>query len=132
MSASCRQWPRRRACLIWAGVFGLFSSSAWATPPAAEMARIERLLAALASRKELKLIRNGSEYDTETGAVFLRRKLESMGGDVKTCEEFIDRIASGSSMSGQAYKVRLSDGREIPAREFLRLELARLERPPAK
>ena len=42
-------------------------------------------------------------------------------------EEFIDGVASRSWLSGQPYRVRLADGRELPARDWLRAELIRLE-----
>lgn len=117
----------------WVCVLGLLMAdlckAVQAAPPPAEMARIERLLTALAARRDLRMIRNGSEYDCDTAVTFLRRKLSSMGDDVKTAEEFIDRIASRSSTSGKPYLVRLSDGKEITSGEFLRLELVRLERP---
>ena len=54
--------------------------------------------------------------------------IRRLGGNrVKTVHDFIDQIASKSSTSGQIYKVRLADGREVPSADFLRAELARLE-----
>ncbi|MBI5256369.1 MAG: DUF5329 family protein [Burkholderiales bacterium] len=101
-------------------------------PPPDEMLRIERLLAMLGARRDMRMVRNGRDYDAETAVTFLRRKLESMGDDVKTAEEFIDRIATRSSMSGQLYALRLADGREIPAGSFLRSELIRLDKAAAR
>ena len=42
-------------------------------------------------------------------------------------DESLHWIASKSSTSGQLYKVRLADGREVPSADFLRAELARIE-----
>jgi len=109
------------ACLLGAG-------AAFATPPPNEMVRIERLLNHIGTRSDVRMVRNGSVYDPDMAATFLRRKLSSMGGDIKTAEEFIDRIASRSSSTGQLYWVRLSDGRDVPAGDFLRVELVRLDK----
>ena len=119
---------RTLVCLLGMALSGL-GRAAQATPAPAEMSRIEKLLTSLGARRDLRMIRNGTAYDCETAVTFLRRKLAAMGDDVKTAEEFIDRIASRSSTSGQPYLVRLSDGKDVPAGEFLRLELVRLERP---
>lgn len=123
---------RRSACrLIAAALLGGMAAGARAAPSAAEMARIERLITMIGSRRDMKLVRNGTEHDTETAVTFLRGKLKAQGGDIKTAEEFIDRIASKSSMTGQLYWVKLSDGREIPAGDFLRIELVRLDKAAA-
>jgi len=123
---------RRRLLCASLLLFGGVAASA--APSATEQARIERLLTMVATRRDVRMVRNGEEHDAAKAMYFLRRKLDSMGGDIKTCEEFIDRIASRSSMTGQLYWVKLSDGRDMPAGDFLRLELARLdkEKPPAR
>jgi hypothetical protein len=102
-----------------------------AAPSPDEMARIERLLVMIATRRDMRLVRNGSEHDTDTAVSFLRGKLKHFGSDIKTAEEFIERLASRSSTTGQLYWVRLSDGRQIPAGDFLRIELVRLDRAAA-
>jgi hypothetical protein len=89
-AAACeRRYLLRRLAaggLAWAGV-------AAAAPPPAEMARIDRLLTAVAARKDIRMVRNGRDYDTTMACEFLRRKLSTMGGEVRTAEEFIERIA---------------------------------------
>jgi len=113
-------------------VFGLLvTASALAAPPAHELNRIERLIRFVESQKDMKFIRNGSEYTCAEAAKFLRGKLESMGGDVSTAREFIERIASKSSMSGEPYHVKLADGRLMPAAQFLGEELKRIDAHPA-
>jgi hypothetical protein len=113
-------------------VFGLVvTGSATAAPPAHELNRIERLIRFVESQKDMKFIRNGSEYTCAEAAKFLRGKLESMGGDVSTAREFIERIASKSSMSGEPYHVKLADGRLLPAAQFLGDELKRIDAHPA-
>ncbi len=119
----------RRSFLI-ASLAMVFQGVALAVPPQ-EQSRIERLLKYIETRKDMKFIRNGSEYTCEEAAKFLRGKLESMGGEVVTARQFIEQIASRSSMSGKPYQVRLADGSLVLAGQFLSDELARIERQPA-
>jgi hypothetical protein len=79
----------------------------------------------------MKFIRNGTEYSCADAAKFLRGKLGSMGADVTTARDFIERIASKSSVSGKPYHVKFADGRLMPAAQFLSDELARMEARPA-
>ncbi len=72
-------------------------------------------------------IRNGSEYNAIDAAKHLRVKLEKAGKKVKTCKEFIDYIASKSSMSGEPYKVKFPNGVVMPLRDVLYYELKKLE-----
>ena len=104
--------------------------AALAAPPH-EKSRIERLIRYIETRKDMKFIRNGSEYTCEEAAKFLRGKLESMGSEILTARQFIEQIASRSSMSGKPYQVRLADGTLIPTAQFLTEELARMEHLPA-
>jgi len=120
----------RRSFVVGA-TLGLFGVGAHAAPPAHEQSRIERLIRFVESQKDMKFIRNGSEYTCAEAAKFLRGKLESMGGDVSTAREFIERIASKSSMSGEPYHVKLADGRLMPAAQFLGEELKRIDAHPA-
>jgi Family of unknown function (DUF5329) len=95
---------------------------------AGEMARIEHLCDTVARSKGMYFVRNGKAYSPDDAATFLREKLKAMGDEVRTAEEFIDKIATKSSMSGEPYTVRFADGREMPSAEFLRAELARQRR----
>lgn len=102
-----------------------------AAPPAQEQSRIDKLIRYVESQKAIKFIRNGTEYTAEDAGRFLRGKLEAMGSEVTTARQFIKRIASRSSMSGQPYHVRLADGQILLAENFLEDELQRIERQPS-
>ena len=118
----------RRGWLIGVCVFAACGTlPAWAAPEAHEQTRIERLIHAVELRKDMKFIRNGTEYDCSDAAKFLRGKLDSMGREVTTAREFIERIASRSSMSGEPYHVKFADGRTMLASQFLTDELKRLD-----
>lgn len=76
---------------------------AWAQVSAGQ-AHIDTLLAAIeASGCEFE--RNGTRYSAREGGAHLRLKLERAGSRVQTAREFIERIASGSSLSGRPYLV---------------------------
>lgn len=68
--------------------------------------------------EELRFLRNGKEYDGKTAAEHLRRKWKAAGDRVRTAEDFIRYCASSSTVSGQAYRVRLPDGDTVDAALF--------------
>lgn len=102
--------------------------SAWAEPSAAEMARINRLIDAVAQRADLKFVRNGKEYTAAQAGDFLRGKLKWRIEKVSTIHDFIVEVGTRSTTSGEAYLVRLGDGRTLPSAQFLTQELRRLEK----
>jgi hypothetical protein len=95
------------------------------TAPLTEEQRIEQLIAAVAGLNEAKFVRNGREYSAKEAAEHLRGKRQSAGDAIKSAEQFIEQVASKSSLSGEAYQIRWPDGRMQTAEEFLRDELKR-------
>lgn len=116
---------RRRTWLL-VGV-SMVVATAWAAPSPAEQARIERLIAFVESRSDIRLVRNGTAYSPKDAARFLRGKYKKMGEHVSTAQQFIEQIASKSSTTGEAYLIRLADGRQIPAAQYLGDELKRMD-----
>ncbi|MEQ1806641.1 MAG: DUF5329 family protein [Burkholderiaceae bacterium] len=114
---------RLALALLLGGVAGF----ARADVSAAEQARIDRLIEFVQSRKDVKFVRNGSDYSCEDAARFMRRKLKSMGEHVTSAQQFIDQIASKSSTTGQPYLIRFADGKTIPSAQFLGEELKRMD-----
>jgi hypothetical protein len=113
------------------GMTSLAATRTMAAPTVHEQSRIDRLIHYIASQKDMKFIRNGTEYSCAEAAKFLRGKLESMGGEVMTAREFIDRIGTKSSTSGALYQVKFADGRVMTSAQFLGDELKRMEGRPA-
>lgn len=93
-----------------------------------EEQKITALIGRVEALKDARFVRNGKEYDGKAAAEHMRRKRKSAGAKIKTAREFIERAASKSSASGQAYKIRFKDGKEQTSAEFLAAELERLER----
>jgi hypothetical protein len=67
-------------------------------------------------------IRNGTEYDGPAAADHVQAKYDYYKDDIKTVEQFIERAASKSVMSGKPYEVRCADGKTIPAADWIRAE----------
>ena len=52
-------------------------------------------------------IRNGSEHNAADAESHLRLKLSKTKKRLSTAEQFVDKVASGSSISGKPYQVKL-------------------------
>jgi Family of unknown function (DUF5329) len=108
-------------------VSGDFSFAQAQTLPNSEKQKIEALIKHVADLKDAKFVRNGSAYNADTAAVFLRRKWEAKESEVKTARDFIDKVASFSGTSGKSYLIQFKDGSEIKSRDFLLAQLKKLD-----
>jgi hypothetical protein len=89
-------------------------------------AEIEALLADLAAMSGTRFIRNDSTYEAPAAVEHLRGKWQRAAADIDSAEAFIDRLASRSSTSGVAYRIRQPDGSEMEAGPFLHERLRSL------
>jgi hypothetical protein len=71
--------------------------------------------------------RNGSWHDAKAAQAHVRSKYSFLLARdlIATTEDFIERAASKSSLSGEPYRIRCGASEEIPADRWLRDELAR-------
>jgi len=106
--------------------FAIAANAGDRTP--AENARIEHLLAIVASLRDAQFVRNGKSYDSAAAVQHLRLKLRAAGSRVKTAEDFIRYCASASSVSGRPYEIRFSDGRLVRSADFLQQRLIELDK----
>jgi hypothetical protein len=97
------------------------------TLPNLEKQKIEALIKQVANLKDAKFVRNGSAYNADSAATFLRRKWGANESEVKTARDFIDKVASFSGTSGKPYLIRFKDGGEIKSRDFLLAQLKKLD-----
>ena len=95
--------------------------------PGSEKQKIETLIKQVANLKDAKFVRNGSTYNADSAAVFLRRKWQANQSNVKTARDFIDKVASFSGTSGKPYLIRFKDGSESESRDFLLSQLKKLD-----
>jgi hypothetical protein len=128
------------ACLSLAGGAAAAPAAAPATvrpatvrpapvPAMTERAKIDALIASVGQLRGAVFIRNGTEHDSAKAAAHLRRKLGAAGKRVKTADQFITYLATGSSITGKPYKIRFADGRTVESAQYFREQLRRLESP---
>lgn len=79
---------------------------------------------------DCRFIRNGSEYSGSAASAHLQKKLDYLEnkGLVDSAEDFIDRAATKSSMSGRPYQVSCPNGKQ-DASAWLTGELKHLRQP---
>jgi hypothetical protein len=95
--------------------------------PVSEKQKIEALIRQLENLSDAVFIRNNQAYNAKTAAMYLRSKWEATLEDITTAEDFITKIASVSSTSGQPYRIRFPDGHEVRSGEYLSRALKQLE-----
>ena len=93
--------------------------------PAAEARKIQALLEHVRGL-DAAFVRNDTVHDAKAAAEFLRRKWKANEADVRTANDFIDKVASKSSTSGKPYVIRFKDGREVQSAEHLRARLVEI------
>ena len=98
-----------------------------APPPLTEAQKIDRLIGHVRGLEGAVFIRNGREHTAEDAAKHMQLKRDKAGEHCDTAEEFIRVCASFSSRSGEAYLIRLPDGRTRTAEDVLREALAQIE-----
>lgn len=101
----------------------VFFASILPLAAADEKNRIESLITHIEGLKDANFIRNGKSYDSKNAAKFLRGKWEAKAKEIKTAEEFIDKVASVSGTTGKPYLIRFKDGREVPCGTYLKGQL---------
>ncbi|HJW08815.1 MAG TPA: DUF5329 family protein, partial [Holophagaceae bacterium] len=74
--------------------------------PQSETTKIEALIQSVEKLQgQAVFVRNGAEHDAKAAGDHLRMKWKNAGSHVKTAGDFIRLCATGSSMSGQPYKI---------------------------
>jgi hypothetical protein len=103
-----------------------------ATLPPAARDEIDSLLSRLAA-SGCQFRRNGTWYAAAEAQAHLRRKLDYLvdKGVVASTEQFIERAASRSSVSGEAYQVRCGGNPPLTSGTWLYAELKVLRSAPA-
>ena len=81
---------------------------------------------------DVVFIRNGKEHSAEDAAKHIEKKYNHYKKKIKTPEDFIEKSATKSMMSGKLYQIRLKDGTVITNKDWLTAELERYRNPPAE
>lgn len=98
--------------------YGVFAIT---DPGLGDLDKIQLMLRHIAEAS-VTFVREGKDYDSKAAAAHLRRKFEWVGPKIRTLDEFIDKIASRSSTTGNPYRIRLPGGRTLPAGDWLRAQ----------
>ncbi|MEN8763156.1 MAG: DUF5329 family protein [Thiogranum sp.] len=72
----------------------------------------------------LTFIRNNDRYTSAEAAEHMNKKYRHFREDIKTAEDFIERCASRSLLSGKPYFVINAQGEQVRTSEWLLAELA--------
>lgn len=83
-----------------------------------EVEKIEHLIETVANLDDAVFLRNGAEHSAVEAAEHLRRKFAAASDEVLTADQFVAGVASRSSLTGEEYRIRFSDGRTITVQEF--------------
>lgn len=114
-----------RASLLIAVLFSEVLSQATAASGVNE--EITQLLDYV-ERSGCALYRNGSWYSASDARAHLERKYRDLldKGGAGTTEDFIDRAAMASSLSGKPYQVKCEGREQVSSAEWLTVEMLRL------
>jgi hypothetical protein len=96
-----------------------------AEPPTGVQIEVNYLLDSIAG-SGCEFYRNGSWHDSKAARAHVRDKYEYLVARdlVHTTEQFIDRAASQSSLSGRPYEIRCNGGAAVTSGQWLRDKLA--------
>lgn len=92
-----------------------------------ESQKIDHLVSFVRNLRGAIFIRNGSEHTPNDAANHLQMKREKAGARIKTAKDFVEKIATKSSVSGDLYLIRFANGKEFPCQMVLFNELKKLE-----
>ncbi|MEB4677766.1 YfeK family protein [Enterobacteriaceae bacterium G50] len=106
----------------------LLTLPAWAKLNAHEEARINAMLDALSQQKELVFVRNGDEHTCDEAVSHLKLKLGNTRNRIDTAEQFIDKVASSSSITGKPYIVKIPGKSDENAQPFLHALIAQTDK----
>ena len=117
----------RRSPRVLGSLLGLvFLTVASAAPPAIAQTEVNYLLGFIES-SGCEFYRNGSWYDSKRAQAHLRDKYQMLAAadQITTAEDFIEKAATKSSLSGRPYQVRCSGGEAVTSNQWLRDVLTR-------
>jgi Family of unknown function (DUF5329) len=97
-----------------------------AAPPAAAEIEINHLLG-LIEQSGCEFFRNGTWYDAQRAQAHLRAKYEALAANnqINTAEDFIEKAASHSSISGRPYQIKCGSSTQMSTSQWFSEALAR-------
>jgi hypothetical protein len=110
-----------RALILFVILSAIPFTAATAQPPPNVQTEIEYLLQYIET-SGCAFYRNGTWYDGAQARAHLRTKYDYLAKrqHIATAEDFIDKAATKSSMTGKPYKIRCADNIEVESGPWLR------------
>jgi hypothetical protein len=89
-------------------------------------------LIAQVEKSDAKFLRNGDEHAGKDAAKHMRRKYDYFKKEIKTPEDFIEKCAFKSELSGKPYMIKKADGSMVKCEDWMKslLEEHRGKKPP--
>lgn len=118
-----------RAGHVWRVLLLLLALSQGHPAAAEELTQEQNMRAEIAYLVDLVrgspclFLRNGDPYPGPEAADHIMEKYDYFRDEIKTAEDFIDRAASRSALSGRPYQVACPGAATIAARDWLRAAL---------
>ena len=97
--------PLRPALATLALAAALSSPAVHATPDAKASAEIDQLLGVI-QKSSCTFVRSGQEYDGNAARRHLEFKLGFVRSRLETADQFVEKLASASSTTGEPYHIR--------------------------
>ncbi|MGJ3703316.1 DUF5329 family protein [Variovorax sp. AFSI2.2] len=117
---------------LFAILLAAVAALAQATPSASEQKLIDTLILRVSNMKTMTFMRNGDEHNAADAAKHMQAKFDHFKDEIVTAEDFIDRCASRSEITGKPYQVKMPNGAVRDAKEFLTAELRTLRKGGGK
>ncbi|MFP4164179.1 MAG: DUF5329 family protein [Chitinispirillaceae bacterium] len=88
--------------------------------PAREVETIEMLIDTVKQLEDAEFVRNGKSYNANIAVRFLKGKWRWKRKEIKSADDFIQKVATSSSSSGKPYLIRFEDGKVQKSAAFFR------------
>lgn len=113
-------------------MLALLATAAVAAAPATSVQMEVNFLLGFIEGSGCEFQRNGIWYDSVAAQMHLREKYRYLAARdlIDTTEQFIERAATQSSVTGQPYKVRCKGGPTIASQQWLSDELKQMRAQP--
>ncbi len=92
-----------------------------------ETEKIEALILHIETLSDAVFIRNSAEHDCAAAAKHMRDKWNWKKKEIHTAGDFIRVAATKSSTSGEIYRIKFKDGRDVACGEYLEAKLKAME-----
>jgi hypothetical protein len=81
---------------------------------------VDYLIAQVEKADGVKFIRNGDEHTGKEAAEHMRRKYNHFKKEIKTPEDFIEKCAAKSELSGKPYLIKKPDGTTEKCQDWMK------------